>query len=216
MNTIRIVIADDHPIFLKGLQEVIEVNDDMLVIGAAANGKETMRLVTLHTPDIVITDIDMPHKNGLEVAAELQENYKTVNTIILTVHKEKATFDKAMDLGVKGYVLKENAVLDIVNAIYAVTEGKHFISPAVSEYLLNSENIQTIPGFNLKMLTLSERRVLQLVSESKMTKEIAATLFLSERTVSNHRANISRKLGLKGSNSLLLFAIKHKELLKNE
>ncbi len=215
MKTIRIVITDDHPIFLKGLREAIEMNDDMRVVGAAPDGKEAMQLVAMHSPNIVITDIDMPYKNGLELAAELQEKYKAIKVIMLTVHKEKVTFDKAMELGVNGYVLKENAVLDIVNAIYMVNKGKHFISPAVSEYLLSSKNTQTIPGFDLKLLTPSEKRILQLVSESKMTKEIAAALFLSERTVSNHRANIARKLGLKGSNSLLLFAIKHKEMLKD-
>ncbi|WP_285056732.1 response regulator transcription factor [Pedobacter ginsengisoli] len=207
-----ILIADDHPIFLKGLKEVIESEPGYEVIFEAKNGLEALAIARTRLPMVTILDIDMPEMNGLVAAEELIKIKPDANVILLTMHKAKDTFLHALDVGVAGYVLKENAVVDIIQAIEAVVSGNSYISPEMSTFLLS----QRRTGNNLTSekllgtLTPSEMKILKMVGSYKSTKTIADELFISEKTVSNHRMNILKKLNLNGKNSLLRFAIEHR------
>ncbi len=207
-----ILIADDHPIFLKGLKEVIESEPGYEVIFEAKNGMEALALARTHRPMVTILDIDMPKMNGLTAAEELIKEVPEAHVILLTMHKAKDTFVKALDVGVAGYVLKENAVIDIIQAIEAVLGGNSYISPEMSSFLLSQRRTSRNPTSSelLSTLTASEIKILKMVGDYKSTKDIADELFISEKTVSNHRMNILKKLNLTGKNSLLRFAIEQR------
>lgn len=212
MNTekIRILIADDHPIFLKGLQEVIEDKDHLEVVYKAHDGTDAIYAALSREIDIAILDIDMPGANGLQVAEQILEKKPDVSVILLTMHKARDGFLKALEIGVSGYVLKENAVVDIINAIAAVSRYQSYISPEMSSFLLKHKNRnRNDVSSGLELLTPSEMNILEKVAQYKSTKEIADELFISEKTVSNHRMNITKKLNLSGKNSLLRFAIEN-------
>lgn len=206
---IRLLIADDHPIFLKGLKEVIEMDADLKVIVSAKNGQEALHSFQSHNVDVVVLDIDMPRMNGLEAAEKMLHIQPSLPIIMLTMHKEKAPFLKALEIGVLGYVLKENAVSDIVHAIYKAKDGDLYLSPEISAYLLKKTSaLQRQSKNDLKtLLTPAETHIMKMISEYKSSKEIADELFISEKTVSNHRMNIAKKLNLSGKNSLLRFAL---------
>lgn len=211
---ITVIIADDHPIFRNGLRQMLNEEDDIKIIGEADNGKKALEMILEEKPDIAILDIDMPKMTGLEVLKELTG--KDVKVIFLTMYGEEDIFDEAMNLGIKGYVIKDSAVSDIIDCIHTVMEDKYYLSPSMSDFLINrrkkfSELSNSNP--NLKELTLSEKRILKYIGENKTSKEIAEILFVSYRTVENHRANISAKLNLKGSHSLIKFAIENKKIL---
>jgi DNA-binding NarL/FixJ family response regulator len=210
---IKIVMADDHPIVRQGLRKLIETDAQLSIVAEAGDGKEALELIEIHQPQIAVLDIDMPVADGFAVVRELHKKNSPVEVIFLTMHGERAIFEAAMDLDVKGYVLKDSAVSDIVAAIKAVAKGEAFLSPALSSLLLKrrrrTETLeQEKPG--LHQLTPSEKRVLDLIAEDKTSKEIGEELFISRRTVEGHRANISRKLGLSGSLALVKFAATYK------
>ncbi len=205
---IKILIADDHPIFLKGLQEVLEEEPHIQIVCKANNGIDAINGALDRALDIAILDIDMPGANGLQVAEQILANKSDVAIILLTMHKAKDAFLKALEIGVSGYVLKENAVVDIINAIGAVSKHQSYISPEMSSFLLQQRNkLKGDDDNKLELLTSSEKRIVQLIAQYKSTKDIAEELFISEKTVSNHRMNIAKKLNLSGKNSLLRFAI---------
>ncbi|MBK8382762.1 MAG: response regulator transcription factor [Ignavibacteria bacterium] len=211
---IRIIIADDHPIFRGGLRQIISADESIEIIGEADNGEKALEIIQELKPDIAVLDIDMPKKTGLDVLRELKDSNTKI--IFLTMYAEEDIFDEAMDFGIKGYVLKDSAVNDIIECILSVNEDNYYISPNVSNLLVNRRNksknlIKKNP--ELGNLTKTERNILRFISENKTSKEIAEVLFLSHRTVENHRTNISNKLNLKGSHSLLKFAIENKSYL---
>jgi DNA-binding NarL/FixJ family response regulator len=213
----RIVIADDHPIFRQGLRQVIEKDAELCVVGEAEDGEAAIARVHELQPDIVILDIDMPKLDGFQVVKKIHEKMLPVKTIFLTMHKGEDMFNEALDLGVPGYVLKESAVVDIIQSIKTVAAGKNFISPQLMDYLLNRRNradalLKRKPS--LQNLTPTEKKILLMISEHKTSREIATELFISIRTVENHRNNICQKLGLKGSHSLIKFALDHKSDLR--
>ena len=204
---IRVLIADDHPIFRRGLRAVIESDADLKIVGEADDGEIALSEIERLEPNIVVLDSDMPKVDGLTVARTIQAKNLTTLAVFLTMHKDEAIFNAAIDADVKGFVIKDSAATDIVSCIKEVANGKRFFSHALSEFLLNRRNANTSP---IDSLTVSERRVLRLISDSKSTKEIAEELFISPRTVDHHRANISSKLDLKGKNALLTFALTNK------
>src|SRR5581483_198220 len=215
-DEIRIIIADDHPIFRRGLRAVIEGDPALKVIDEADDGESTLEKIKLSRPDVAVLDVNMPGVNGFEVVRRIQQQRLTVNVIFLTMHKDEDMFNAAMDLGIKGYVLKDSAVTEVVGAIKAVAAGKPFISPILSEFLLDRSTratslVEKTPG--IKDLTPTERRILKMVADYKTSKEIADILCSHPRTVDNHRTNICQKLELRGSRSLLKFAQEHKSEL---
>lgn len=207
-----LLIADDHPIFLKGLKEVIEAEPTYQVVFEAKNGLEALSKALELRPMVTILDIDMPEMNGLIAAEALIKELPEANVILLTMHKTKDTFFRALEIGVAGYVLKENAEIDVIHAIETVKSGNSYISPEMSTFLLNQRKTNQNSTINtlLETLTPSELRILKMVGEYKSTKAIADELFISEKTVSNHRMNMLRKLELTGKNSLLRFAIEQR------
>ncbi len=215
-DKIKILIADDHPLMRSGLISVLKSEPDLMVIADAKDGEEAYSMLLEHKPDVVTLDIEMPKMNGLEIARKISEEKKTVKIVFLTMYKDEDMFNQAMDLGAYGYVLKENAVNDIVDCINTVASGNYYISPMISQYLIRREKrfkdkVELSPSVN--DLTKTERMILKLISEEKTTKQISEELFISYKTVENHRANISKKLNLHGSHSLVKFAINNKAIL---
>lgn len=213
-ENLKIIIADDHPIFRGGLKQIISAEKSIEIIGEADNGDKALEIINELKPDIAVLDIDMPKKTGLEVLRNLKDSKTKI--IFLTMYAEEDIFDEAMNLGIKGYVLKDSAVSDIIECIISVSNDNYYISPSVSNLLVNRRTktkslIKKNP--ELENLTKTEKNIIRFISENKTSKEIAEILFLSPRTVENHRANISNKLGLKGSHSLLKFAIENKSSL---
>lgn len=212
-NEIKILIVDDHPIFRRGLREVIETDARLKVVAEAGNGAAALDLIENLNPSVVVADVHMPQMGGLELARTVKEKNLVVTLVFLTMHKDEAMFNAAMDLNVKGYVLKDNAVTDITDCIKTVASGRRYITPALSEYLFNrsrqNADFKEQTG-GLNSLTKAERRVLRLIAEEKTSKEIGEMLFIHPRTVDNHRTNICSKLNLHGTNALLRFALTHK------
>jgi DNA-binding NarL/FixJ family response regulator len=216
MNRPKIFIVDDHPLFRAGLRQVILDDDRFDLIGQAGDGQEAMAFIETHKPDLAVLDLKLPRLSGLEIAHHVQKGRLKTRVIILTMHNEEELCNRAMDYGVMGFVLKENAVDEIIEAIAAVAEGRHYFSPSVSGHLIRRrERADSLtrekPG--LKDLTKAELRILKLIAMKKTSREIATELFISPRTVEAHRANICTKLDLRGSHSLLYFALSHKSEL---
>jgi len=209
---IRIMIADDHPIFRQGLRQVIETDPGLKIVAEADDGETTLERLPQSGAEILVLDVDMPNKDGFEVVKDIRSQRLPVGVIFLTMHKDERFFNAALDLGVKGYVLKDSAVSEIIGSIRAVAGGKEYVSPALTSFLLNRGRRATAlaaeqPG--LAQLTPTERRVLKLIAEYKTSKEVAEELCLSPRTIEHHRANICEKLAIKGTHALLKFAVAH-------
>ncbi len=212
-NDIAILIADDHPIFRKGLRQIIESESGLNVFGEADDGEAAYEKARELRPDIIILDVNMPKVDGFEVARKIRDSGLRVEIVFLTMYKDEDIFNAALDLGAKGYVLKSSALTDIVDCVRAVFSGQHYISPALSDFLLNRRDraASFVKGkSSINDLTPTELRILRLIADAKTSKEIAAELFISYRTVENHRANICQKLDIHGSNALVKFAIEHK------
>jgi len=210
---IKILIADDHPIFRKGLKQIIEEEEIVSGIEEAEDGEAAFEKIKRTKPDIAILDINMPKMGGLDVARRIREQRLAVEVVFMTMYKDRQMFDEALQVGAKGYVLKTSAQTDIVECIKAVSRGESYISSALSGFIIERRRqaeslVEHKPS--LSDLTHAELRIVRLIAESKSTKEIAAELFISYRTVENHRANICIKLNLHGNNALLKFALEHR------
>jgi len=213
---IKIIVADDHPIFRSGLVTAIGKCSEYDVIGESENGNDAFESIKNLKPDIAILDINMPGMNGLEVTKLVNKDKLPVKIIILTMYKDEDYFNEAINLNVQAYVLKDAATYEILKCLEEVSEGEYFFSPGVLNYLVKRKNRRSslqkdFPG--LSGLTTAEKQVLLKVAENKTSREIADELFVSHRTVQNHRNNICAKLNLKGYNKLLQFAIYNKSLL---
>jgi DNA-binding NarL/FixJ family response regulator len=213
---IRIVLADDHPVVRQGLRQTIENDPRLKVVAEAGDGHAALEMIERLRPEIAVLDIDMPGLDGLAVARLLREQRLPVEVIFLTVHREEDLFNAAVNLGAKGYVLKDSALTDIVSSIKAVAAGHHYTSPAMTTYLFNP-NRRVQPGAKegpgIEDLTPTERRILRLIAEYKTNKMIADELFISKRTVEKYREIISEKLDIHGSHALLKFALSHQSEL---
>ncbi|MFO1478271.1 MAG: response regulator transcription factor [Verrucomicrobiota bacterium] len=207
---------DDHPLFRQGLRQVVQADPRFDLVGEAGDGPGALKIARETRPQIAILDVNLPGLSGLEVAREFQNLHPPIHVIILTMYKEEETFNRALDFGVKGFVLKENAVEDILTGLAAVAAGEHYLSPSISGYLVRRRTraealVARQPG--LEDLTRAERRILKLIGEKKTSRAIAAELFISPRTVEAHRANICAKLNLRGTHSLLQFALENRSAL---
>ena len=186
------------------------------IVGEASDGNKALELISELNPDIAVLDMSMPEKTGLQILRELKNNKSKVKVIFLTMYREEDMFDEAMNLEVDGYVLKESAENDIVECINQVAKNNYYISPVISNLFVKRRNkTAELDKQNpaLLKLTLTERRVLKLVSQNKTSKEISEELFISPKTVDNHRTSISNKLNLHGTHSLVKFAIENRSLI---
>lgn len=207
-NKKRIVIADDHPIFRSGLRNIIDADLAYEVIGEADDGETALALIRDKSPDVAILDINMPGMSGFDVIEEIRNEATETEFVILSMHDDEKMFAKAMKLGVRGYVIKDSAAVDIINCLQTVCRGQNYTSAAVTTYLVNRAT-RTSALEGLESLTPTERKVLRKVAEYMTSREIAEEFNVSLRTIENHRANISSKLGLHGSHALMKFALKH-------
>jgi two-component system, NarL family, response regulator DegU len=213
---INILIIDDHPIFRRGVRNIIELEKSMHVVGDVGDGEAAIEFLNEHPVDVAILDLDMPRMNGLEFAQAIKKKNIPLEIIVLTMHKEEQLFNRAMDLGVLGFISKENAASEIAEGIRAVMKGKHYVCSMFSSFLIHRSSYRSsyhkqTSGFEL--LTVAERTVIKLIAENLSSKEIAERLSISPKTVDNHRTNICKKLNIHGSHSLLRFLLENKTLL---
>ena len=208
MNSYRIVLADDHVMFRKGIKNILEGAADLEVAGEAGDGLELLEIIKKATPDMVILDVAMPSLRGLEAAREIKIISPKVKVLILTMHRDKEYVYYAISAGAEGYLLKEDADTELFKAIEKIRSGGYYISPLLSGELTH-DLIQAHHKGQLpppESLTVREREVLKLIAEGVKNKEIADLLFISVRTVEHHRANIMRKMNIKKTANLIKYA----------
>lgn len=211
MKKIKIIIADDHPVFLQGLAAILNSEPSIEIMGQASNGEAALALIRKFNPDIAVLDVQMPEPDGFQVAEEVLRQNMPTAIIFLTMFKEESLIKKVFNLGIRGYVLKENAIGEIIQSIKTVYTGETYISPQISSVLLKIKaSTKEEKG---EILTKTERQILKLIAQEKSTREIAERLNISYKTVENHRSNMSKKLGLSGHSSLIVYAVKHKDEL---
>ena len=203
---IRVVLADDHALVRDGLRAVLAREPDIAVIGEASDGREALAAVDAMRPDVVVLDLSMPVLNGLDAARQLAGRDRGPRPILITMHLEDRYVLEALRAGVRGYVLKKQAAADLVRAIRDVAAGRVYLSPGISAAVADA--IRTGASPPEERLTPRERQVLQLVAEGKTTKEIAAILEVSVKTVDAHRTNLMQKLDLHDVASLTRLAIR--------
>lgn len=202
----KILIADDHPFTLQGTKSFVE-SYGYKVMDTCSNGVSAFNLITLHNPDVAILDINMPGQDGLDIAKKIQENKLKTKVVLLTMHKEMTIYKKAKEYGIYGYILKEHAHTELEKCLGEVKKGNRYVSEFLIDDLISDK---TDPTDELSKLTLSERKIVELIAQQKTSKQIAEMLFLSEKTVEGHRSSVIEKLGLvKEKNTLLKWAIQN-------
>ncbi len=208
---IRIVLADDHSVMRSGLRALLQQHADLQVVGEASDGREALNLVEALRPDVVVLDITMPLLNGIDAARQMTAKQLGTAVIMLSMHSDESYVLRAMKAGVRGYLLKESAEIDLLHAIRTVTQGQAFFSPAVSrmlaeDYVRQLQDRESEDSYDL--LSPREREVLQLIAEGKSNKDVANLLKLSLYTVETHRSNILQKLNLHTVPDLILYAVR--------
>jgi DNA-binding NarL/FixJ family response regulator len=214
-DSITVVLADDHPLFRAGLADVIGADRGFRLVGEAGDGDAALDLVRRLRPRIAVLDIEMPRASGLAVAETINRERLGAEVVILTMHRDAGMLRRALDLGAKGYLLKDSAATDIVACLNMVAEGRAYISAGLSTELL--ERQAEVPVAELAAvagLTPAERRVLRLIAQGGTSATLAKGLGISLKTVENHRSHICRKLGLTGPQALLRFTLEHQTLLR--
>jgi RNA polymerase sigma factor (sigma-70 family) len=206
-----VLIADDHGVVRKGLRLLLEQYPELAVIGEAANGREAVTMAVALAPQIVVLDVAMPILNGIEAAEQILRVNSKTGIIILTMHADESYLLRALNVGVKGYLLKESAEEDLLLAIRAVANGKPFFSRAINETLLE-DYVRMLKQQGLSdtfdLLTAREKEVLQLLAEGKTNKEVAQLLDVSPYTVESHRTNLMQKLAIHNTAEIVLYAVR--------
>lgn len=209
MSKIKVMIADDHSMVREGIMNLLELDDNLDVVGFAKDGADCIKKIPELNPDVLLLDINMPNMNGIEVLQELRERRSKVKVIMLTIHNEGEYILKAVDIGCAGYVLKDSDSNMLKKAIYTVYSGESFIQPDLIP-VLNARLIKKEQeDEQLEKLTKREIEVLILLSEGLFNKEIAYKLDISERTVKNHISNIFKKINVSDRTQAAVFAIKN-------
>ncbi|MEI9978884.1 MAG: response regulator transcription factor [Edaphobacter sp.] len=210
---IHVLLADDHPLILDGLKLGLKKDSRIRVVAQASDGATALALIQELRPDVAVIDIDMPNLSGIEVVKEVTRLQLESKIVLLTLHNDEEIFHDAMELGAKGYLLKDSAVQEIIVAVRAVAEGRLFLSSAVTAHLLQDRSAKSAsPEARMfESLTVTERRILKVLASGKTSKEIGEDLSMNYRTIENHRTNICRKLKIDGTSALLRFALQHKD-----
>lgn len=212
MDTLKILIADDHPMMRQGLKQILELEDDFIVIAQASNGEEVIQLAGMLKPDVILMDINMPVTDGIKATQKIRESGNQVKILYLTIHDDREYLFKALQSGAEGYVLKDAEPSMLVNAIRDICSGKTFIQPNMTMELVKefnrvkSREKDDIPE---NALTQREQEVLGLIAEGMINKEIAHKLFISEKTVKNHVSNLLRKLNVSDRTQAVIYAFKN-------
>jgi DNA-binding NarL/FixJ family response regulator len=209
----KILIVDDHPLLREGLKRVIGSEEGLAICGVAGSAREALSLTEATSPDLVVTDLGLPERSGLELIKDLRALHPEILIVVLSMHDEMLYAERAFTAGAKGYVMKETAADHLITAIRAVLKGGVYASAAVTNHLMHSfaRGTSERPCLPLKRLTDREMQIFELIGAGKLTQEIGARLGISPRTVDAHRAHIRRKLGLGSAGDLLRYAIRWAE-----
>lgn len=206
---INVMLADDHILMREGIRQLLEFDGTITVISEASDGEECIMKLLDEKPDVLLLDINMPKKNGIEVLEEIKRKKINVKILILTVHNEIEYLLKAVDIGVDGYILKDSESAELKKAINTVMRGESYIQPSLIPALNNRLVTRDIDKDKVDMLTRRELEVLVLVANGMFNKEIAISLNISERTVKNHISNIFKKIEVSDRTQAAVFAIKN-------
>jgi len=209
MKSIRILLADDHTLVRAGIRSLVQALSGIQVVAEAGDGREALSLIEMHQPDVAVLDIAMPGLNGLEVAAQVADNFPYVRVIILSMHATEEYVLRALRAGASGYLLKDADTSELELAIKAVTRGETYLSPAVSKHI--TEYVRRVgEGVHsaLERLTPRQREVLQLVAEGHTTQEIARMMNLSVKTVETHRTQLMERLDIHDIAGLVRYAVR--------
>ena len=207
MKRIRILLADDHAVVRHGFKMILGAQPDMEIVGEAGNGREAVELTEQLKPDIVVMDVAMPELNGIEATRRVAASVPHARVIALSMHKDSVYVREVLRAGARGYLLKDSGSADLVAAVRAVAQGEGYLSPAISNAVLDDYRKHVSNPIDL--LTSREREVLQMLAEGKTNKEIAGVLNLSVYTVDAHRGRIMEKLNLHSINELTRFAVRN-------
>jgi DNA-binding NarL/FixJ family response regulator len=209
---IRVLVADDHAIVREGLGTMLSHQPDMTVVGLATHGREAIRMVDEYQPDVAIMDISMPELNGIDAISQMLPRHPNIKVIVLSIHETKPYVYRALKAGARGYLLKETAGLEVVDAVRAVYGGERYLSQRISD-LVRDVSFRSLDGAKevslLEQLSPREREILQLVAEGKTSQEIAERLVLSSKTVDTYRSRLMRKIGVEDMAGLIKFAIQN-------
>jgi two-component system, NarL family, response regulator NreC len=207
MKRIRILLADDHAVVRQGFRMILNAHSDLEIVGEAGNGREAVELAAALKPDVVVMDVTMPELNGIEATRRLTADNPHIRVVALSMHKDSVYVREILRAGARGYLLKESVADDLVAAVRAVAAGEGYLSPAISNAVLDDYRKHVTNPIDL--LSSREREVLQMLAEGKTNKEIAVTLNLSVYTVDAHRGRIMEKLNVHSINELVRFAVRN-------
>jgi two-component system response regulator NreC len=211
MGRVRILLADDHIMVRQGLRKVLEEQRDWEVVAEASNGREALRLVEQHRPDVAILDVAMPQLNGIEATRQITKKMSGTRVLVLSMYSDEAYVTQILQAGATGYLLKDSADVDLIQAVSAVSIGKSFFSPAIARVMLD-DYVRQLADKGItdryEALSTREREIFQLVAEGKTNKEIATLLSVSPSTVETHRAHIMEKLDLHSAAEIVLYAVR--------
>lgn len=209
MKKIRVMIADDHNMIREGLKQLLEFDGSIEIVGEASNGVECLEKLNICDPEVLLLDINMPEKNGIDVLKQMKADNSKIKVLILTVHNEIEYLMSAVDIGVNGYILKDSESSELKNAIKAVQNGESYIQPNLIVALNNQLIKRDTDKDKISALTNRELEVLTQVANGMFNKEIAINLNISERTVKNHISNIFKKIDVSDRTQAAVFAIKN-------
>ena len=205
---IKVLLADDHAVLREGLAALLTEQPDIVVVGSATNGREALRAARELGPDLVVMDVAMPELNGIDAARELSQRDPPIPVVILSMHDDAEHVTQALQAGAAGYLLKQSAAREIIDAVRAVHAGRRYLSPPVAEIV--AEYVRGgARASPLDVLSARERQILQLVAEGRTSAQIAASLHLSPKTVETYRSRMMDKLGIPDITGLVKFAIRH-------
>ncbi len=207
----KILLADDHNVLRKGLRRILEEQSDLEVVAEASDGRQAVNLANSLKPDVVVMDIAMPLMNGLEATRQILRRHPDMNVLILSMYSDENYVVQVLQAGARGYLLKDTAEEDLINAVRTVGGGMSFFSPQIAKLLLG-DGMQRLRSEGVSdsydLLTPREREVLQLIAEGKSNKEAATALFVSPTTIETHRARIMDKLDLHSTADIVLYAVR--------
>ncbi len=211
MARLRILLADDHTVVRQGLRKVLEARPEWEVVAEAGDGRDAVRQAEESKPDIAIVDVAMPLLNGIEAVRQIARKVPATRVLVLSMHADEAYVTQMLRAGAAGYLLKDSADVDLLQAVDAVSAGKSFFSPAIArviadDYVRHLSDRGVTDRFEL--LSQREREIFQLIAEGKTNKEIAALLFLSPSTVDTHRSRIMEKLDVHSAAEIVLYAVR--------
>lgn len=214
MNKIRLIVVDDHPIFIEGIFALLRNDERFDIVGFAHNGKDALELVKKTHPDVAMLDINMPEMDGIELCKAIRDKYPNVKVIMLTMHDDYGYIKKLLEAGARGYVLKNTTREALGKAITTVYEGQPYLDPAVQEAMIksvsnNDENHNGPNYANIEALTKRELEILQQIAYGLTSADISKKLFISKNTVETHRKNLLTKLNVKNTAEMIKIALQN-------